>query len=181
MRNMENKKIILLIFIFLFFNCVKKNEYKKIKCDLFTKESVIYLRQKAENYELKGNFIYNYDSLCVLNNKTILLSKIIDIKTFNRIKFYYYDKNYIYFHNWAPIYFPDLNAIPSTSKKLTLFHGDYVSTDNKVYFKSKLVKNVDIKTFKVTNKSKNGFYFAYDKNKFYYKDLTITKKIFYEI
>ena len=66
-------------------------------------------------------------------------------------------------------------------KKLTLFHGDYVSTDNKVYFKSKLVKNVDIKTFKVTNKSKNGFYFAYDKNKFYYKDLTITKKIFYEI
>jgi DKNYY family len=175
MCNMENKKIILLIFIFLFYSCIKKNEYKKIKFDLFTKDSILYLEQKAENFEFKGKFVYNYDSLCVLNSKIIVLNKIIDIKTFQRKKNYYIDKNHIYFHNWAPLYFPDLNAIPSRSKILILYHGDYVSTDNKVYFKSKQIKNVDIKTFKVTNKTKDGFYFAFDKNKFYYKNITITE------
>lgn len=178
MCNMENKKIILLIFIFLFYSCMKKKEYGKIKFDLFTKDSILFLRQKVENYEFKGKFVIYYDSLCVLNSKAIFLNKIIDIKTFQRKKNYYIDKSHIYFHNCTPLYFPDLNAIPSKSKILILYHGDYVNTDNKVYFKSKQIKNVDIKTFKVTNKTKDGFYFAFDKNSFYYKELAITKKTF---
>ena len=42
------------------------------------------------------------------------------------------------------------------------FHGDYVSTDNKIFFQSNEVKNAHYITFKVTNKTKEGYYYSYD-------------------
>lgn len=173
---MENRKIILLVISVSFLSC-KNPQYIHVKSDLYIKNDTIFLLQKNTWKEIDNEkTIINYEYNVIYKNKVLALKDIIHIDSYTKEEKYYYDKHNIYYHNSTPGFFPALNAIPSESKKLIQFHGDYVSTDNKIFFQSNEIKHVDYNTFKVANKIKNGYYYAYDKNYFYYKDSIITDK-----
>ncbi len=176
---MENSKIILIL-VMLFsvtFSC-KKNDYKYIKNDLYSKNDSLLLLQKNEWHEDKEYVLERFDSEVIYLNKIYQLKQIVDTKTFEKNNRYYYDKNNIYFYNSSPAFFPTLNAIPSKSKELIRYGYDYVSTDNKVFYQSKEIKNADCETFKVSALHKLGVNYAFDKNNFFLKDsIVIEDKI----
>lgn len=179
---MENSKIVLYVIlgiIILSCNNKDKQEYISLKGDLYKRNDSLFIRNIVPNINNEKDSLKYFSIHIIYNNEETYLSNIINLKTFQKKEKYYVDKNNIYFYNESPLYFPTLNGIPSKSKKLIRFHGDYVSTDNKIFFQSNEIKNVDYKTFKVTNKTKDGYYYAYDKSNFYYKNSAITdKKIF---
>jgi len=173
---MENSKItlyIISIIIILSCNSKDKQEYIFLKGDLYKRNDTLFVRNIVPNINNEEDSLKYFSPYVMNNDKVTYLSKIINLKTFQKKGQYYIDKNSIYFYNESPLYFPTLNRVPSESKKLIQFHGDYVSTDNKIFFQSKEIKNVDYKTFKVTDKTKDGYYYAYDRDNFYYKDTII--------
>jgi hypothetical protein len=193
---MENRKIIriiffvilfgLLFYIFKNFNfdyCVNYFKgYRKIKNELYKKGDSLYILKKHVWYEDNDEIEFlKLENKVALNNKLICLNEILDIETFCSVNNYYYDKKYIYFFNSKPFLSPTLNAISSKSKKLKSFCCDYVSTDNKIFFQSTEIINVDINTFKVTDETRDGCYFAKDKNHYYYKDSIVSEEYFNEV
>jgi len=173
---MENSKIIFVLLVLLFSCDKREKEYLLIKSDLFKKSDTLFIKNTVPNMNNIRDSLTHFAFDGGFNGKVIFLKDFVDVKTFKKNNGYYSDKNYIYFYNQGPVYFPDLNIIPSQSKKLINYRGDYVSTDNKVFFQSKEIKNADYKTFKVSIEGYRGYYFANDKNNYYYKDSIISKK-----
>ncbi|WP_338359902.1 DKNYY domain-containing protein [Yeosuana marina] len=167
---MENRKIIILLILFAFLSC-KNPQYNHIKSDLYSKQDTLFLLQQ-NNWDEKGfeKNITLYDSHVVFKSKDCELGKVVDVESFKKNDWYYYDKNNVYFHNSFPGFFPSLNAVPSKSKKLIRLGYDYVSTDDKVYYQSTEIINADYSTFKVSNLHKQGVNYGFDKDNFYYKD-----------
>jgi hypothetical protein len=181
---MENKKIICFYFLFfIFFSCEKS--YKNLGNDLYQHNNKLYILQKGILCDAKTcDTLEHYDSLCFYKDRKDWLSinEFIDIPTFKKInKKYYYDKNYVYIYNNFPGCFPSLNVIKCKNKKVKFLGDEYYLIDNKIFSRSKELKNVDVKTFIVTDVSKDGECFAKDNKNYFLEDSIVSEEYFNEV
>jgi len=178
---MENSKIIVFIVSLIVISCTQNEKHNSLGNNLYIKNDTLYLKNSEIDFENKKDSIFHYDFDGLYENQNLLLSKIIDTVSFKRAKGYYYDKSNIYYYNEKPLYFPTLNIIPSYSKVLKMYYGDYVATDNKIFFRSIEIKDCDINSFGVSCISKDGYYIAFDKKNFFYKDSIVSNEEFIRI
>jgi len=172
---MEITKKVAVLIITLFLISCKNNEYKHIRNDLFEKNKIYFIQQKAVDFENQKDTIVNYCDTIMYNGNIKRLTEVISVDSFRKNKKYYSDKNNVYISNSTPLYFPTINVIKCNNKHVDFLGADYYKIDGKIYFQSFEIKDADSKSFSVSDSTKDGSYYASDNHSIFLKNEIVRK------
>ncbi|MBI1343797.1 MAG: hypothetical protein GC171_12745 [Terrimonas sp.] len=167
--NSRNKAVVNIKKDSIAYELIKDNLYHDIAGNLYFRVMDMSNPEKPVSRYL--SIVWNANQCDSINGGKMLLKDVVDAKSFEKILgFYYRDKNRFYIFNEMSDggTFAVLNEIDFSSFKV--LSNYYAKDKNNVYYKSNVISQADIPTFKVFPKILNGdtlWQYAKDKNHYY--------------